>query len=95
MTLPTLNFEELKEFLKSNGIEIISSQDWETHSRVMFGKDGQSFPLQIEGPYTYRFVMRLCKERGIEPPPEHAEVHQQLKALKKRDVDKEAPESEE
>lgn len=92
MTLPTLNFEELKEFLKSNGIEIISSQDWETHNRILFGKDGQSFPLQIESTYTYRFVMRLCKERSIEPPPEHAKIHEQLMALKNKDIDKEKDE---
>lgn len=89
MTSPTLNFEELKDFLKSNGIEIISNKDWETHNRILFGKDGQSFPLQLEKAYGYRFIMRLCRERGITPPPAHLIIHQQLKDLKNKNKEKE------
>ena len=57
MTVPHLNFEELKSLLKEDGFEIVSDSDWETHNRIMFGKDGHTFPIQIQPTYFYPFVI--------------------------------------
>jgi hypothetical protein len=90
MTIPYLTFKELRALLEKNGFKIISNQDWEEHNRIVFGKDDYRFPVPILEAYFYPYVVRLCRDFQIEPPPDHLQCHEQYQEYKKnRASDKE------
>ena len=103
MTIPYFTHEKLIAFLDSHSWKIVSDTDWETHNRLMIGKDGISFPLPIKPYYPFSFVVELCQSLEIVPPEDHLKCYQQYKEYKaknkknppiEKDVPKDSKESE-
>ncbi|CAN5282132.1 hypothetical protein BH09BAC5_BH09BAC5_06230 [soil metagenome] len=90
MTIPYLTHQEFITLLKQNGWEIVSDTDWETHNRIMIGKGGHTFPLQIKQTYYFPQVVKLCESLGINPPEDHLKCVEQYREYKKasRESDK-------
>ena len=82
MLLPYFTHQQLLKFLNAEGWEIISDKDWETHNRLMIGKGGLSFPLQIKSYYPFSVVTELCISLEITPPPDHLTCYMQYKNYK-------------
>lgn len=95
MTIPYLTYEKLIALLKSNEWNVVSSTDWETHNRIMIGKDGHTFPLPIKETYFYPFVVKICQSLDIIPPDDHLKCYNQQKAFEEREQEAEKEEGEE
>jgi hypothetical protein len=84
MTIPYLKSSELIDLLKLNGYEVVSDEFWEKHNRIIFKKDGETFPLQYEDVYYYPFVIKICSMLGIESPDECKKCHEQWLSQKNK-----------
>lgn len=82
MSIPYLKCDELLALLRNNGWIVVSDHDWESHDRIMIGKDGHTFPLQIKQCYYYPHVVRLCRSLDIPPPADHLKMVEQYEAYK-------------
>jgi hypothetical protein len=79
MTIPNMNQQKFIDFLKENGCKVVSDENWDDYNRVMFEKDGVSFPLQMQKTYYYYTVCKICEDIGIIPPEEHKRVLDQIR----------------
>lgn len=79
MTAPCLTYEEFRDLLNRNGWEIVCGDYWNDHNRIIFQKDGHSFPLQYKKVYFFPIVVRTCLSLEIEPPEECLRVYNQIK----------------
>jgi hypothetical protein len=85
MTVPILYQKEFLEFLKSHGFEIVSNHYWNDFDRVIFQKDGETFPFPIKEKYMFPIVCRICDDFGIEPPEDHRKFYDQFLKMQKRE----------
>lgn len=90
MTIPFLTQEQLTNILKNNGWAVVSDEAWDTHNRIMFGKEGHSFPMQLKPTYFYPEVVIMLESLGIEPPADHKRCYEQYKELKRREKEAKA-----
>jgi hypothetical protein len=79
MIVPTIKQKVFFDFLKENGFEIVSTDFWDKYNRVMFKKDGHTFPLVVKEKYYFVEVCHICNDFGVEPPEDHKKVYEQYK----------------
>jgi len=77
MTVPCLSQAEFFDHLRRFEWRIVSSEFWETHDRVIFGKDDITIPVQLLARYYYPIVYRTCKLFEIPCPPDHLHSYYQ------------------
>lgn len=75
MTIPCLSQNELVDYIKANGWEIISTDYWEEYNRLIFGKGNKSITFQCQDKYFYIAVIKTCKIFEIPAPPEHSHAY--------------------
>jgi len=83
MTVPVLKQAKFIELLKKNGFKIASDKYWEDFDRIIFEKDGNTFPFQMQEKYFFPIVCQICKDFGIAPPPDHQKCYNQLQEMYK------------
>jgi hypothetical protein len=79
MTIPHLKQQEFIDFLKENGCEVVSDENWNDYDRIIMEKDGVSFPLQMCSVYYYYTVNKICEDLGIKPPDNCARIAMQIR----------------
>lgn len=79
MTIPNMSQQQFIDFLKDNGCEVVSNENWNEYDRVIFKKGDISFPLQMQKVYYYFMTCKICEDLGIDPPEEHKIVRNQIK----------------
>ena len=83
MIVPVLKQDAFIEYLKSKGFVIVDNKYWNDHDRIIFKKDGVTFPLQIQDKYFFPAVCRICNDFGISAPEDHQKCHDQIINYKK------------
>jgi hypothetical protein len=78
MTVPVLKQQEFIDYLKERGFKLVEDKYWEEFNRVIFEKDGITFPFQIREKYFFPFVCQICKDFDIAPPPDHKKCFDQM-----------------
>lgn len=69
MVIAYIKQQRFIDFLKKNGCEVVSDENWQDFDRIMMKKGNITFPLQM-CPIYYHFVARrICNDLGIELPP--------------------------
>jgi hypothetical protein len=83
MTVPVFTEGEFIAFLKDNGWNIVSTDYWEEHNRIIFEKDGRTVTFQCKGggKYFYPEVVQTCKAFEVNPPTDH--IHSYYRHLSK------------
>jgi hypothetical protein len=82
MTVPVLTQSEFIEFLKERGFKIIEDKYWDDFDRIIFEKDGETFPFQMQEKYYFPIVCRICSDFGVNAPPDHQKCHDQIVGLR-------------
>ncbi|MEX0594877.1 MAG: hypothetical protein WD512_00120, partial [Candidatus Paceibacterota bacterium] len=78
MTIPVLSQTEFIALLKANGYEVASTKYWEDFNRLIFRKNGETFPLQMCEKYYFFTVCKICKDLGINTKHEHKICYEQV-----------------
>lgn len=84
MTVPYLSQDEFLALLRENGYHVVCDSYFEDYDRIILGKDGHTFPLQLKKTYYYPLVVKTCFSLGIEPPADHLKVYKQHEQMKQR-----------
>lgn len=77
MINPHFHQQEFIDYLTEHGFEIVSTDYWDKYSRIIFKKDGHTFPLQAKDVYHFPEVCRICMDFGVNPPPDHKKCYDQ------------------
>lgn len=85
MTVPNMSLDAFVDYLKNNGCEVVSDENWHEYNRVMLSNGDVSFPLQCQtsGLY-YHVICKICDDLGVEPPEECKKVRDQIRTQFKK-----------
>lgn len=75
MTVPVFSQDEMIQYIKANGWEIVSQEYWDDYNRLIFGKEGRTITFQCANKYFYIAVVKTCRIFKIPPPQEHIHAY--------------------
>ena len=73
MTVPYFTNDQMIEYMKQNGWELVSSDFWDENNTLIYAKNDALFHFHYDTTrvYHYTAVVKLCSILKIQPPAEH------------------------